>query len=368
MYRKIISLCFSILILCTSCIDISSQGVLTATPDFVTATLLPALIQPPTQVSILPTSALSVTANPTILPIEGITTTQVNVRAEPSTVGDSLGIVPAFSKVQVIGKDEYGKWYQIIYTESPNGIGWVAVAYVQMDAAAQIPVVAIESGSGYEISGLVIQGINVRSGPGTTYDSLGTLIPNDVVSVTGKDPSGTWIQIEFANSADGIGWASSEFLQVNDSDSLPVIGDVISTTAEIGTPADIPLITLPAQASARQDGDSISAPFAVVNFSSTGARALQVQGDVSAPDGDTEDWLQFNSFSNTILLEVKCSNNELSVELWNNSESISEPVFACGEKRVIKIEPAQPYFLHIRANASYNLQYIQYSLKVSVVD
>ncbi|MBC7876217.1 MAG: SH3 domain-containing protein [Anaerolineales bacterium] len=367
MSRKIISLCFSILILCTSCIDISSQGAFTATPDFVTATLPPPLIPPATEVSTLPTSALSITANPTISPIEGTTTTQVNVRAEPSTVGDSLGIILAFSKVQVIGKDEYGKWYQIIYAESPNGIGWVAVAYVQMDATAQIPVVEIESGSGYGRSGLVIQGINVRSGPGTTYDSLGTLIPNDVVTVRGKDPSGTWMQIEFANSPDGKGWASSEFLQVNGSDSLPVIGD-IAPTVEIGTPADIPLTAIPSQLFARQDGDSISAPFTVVIFSSTGARALQVQGDVSAPEGDTEDWLQFNSFSNNILVEVKCSNNELSVELWNNSESTSEPVLLCGVKRVIKIEPAQPYFLHIRANASDNLQYIQYSLKISVVE
>ena len=59
-----------------------------------------------------------------------------------------------------------------------------------------------------------------------TYDSLGVLSPNDVVFITGKDPSGAWMQIEFANAPDGKGWVASEFLKVDNLDSLPVIGNV----------------------------------------------------------------------------------------------------------------------------------------------
>ena len=117
-----------------------------------------------------------------------------------------------------------------------------------------------------------------------------------------------------------------------------------------------------------EDGDSMQAPSAFVNLSVLDSRVLHFNGDVSSPDGDTEDWVQFTSFTGNILAEVKCSNDALRVELWNKGQNISDIVLACGETRVIKIEPAQPYFFRIQANNSNNLQYIQYSLKVSVAE
>lgn len=352
----------SVMVTSTGCVDIASQNV-TATPDFVTATLPPTLTPPATQISALPASTLNAAGEPTISPIEGTTTTEVNVRAEPSTIGANLGVVLSFSKVQIIGKEQFGKWYQILYSGSPDGKGWVAVAYVQMNAAVEIPVVEIESGSGYEMSGLVTQGINVRSGPGTTYDSLGTLIPNDIAAITGKDTSSKWIQIKFPNSPDGIGWVALEFLQVNNLDSVPVIGDTPQAVA-IGTPAVISLTSIPAQ----QDGDSISSPFAVVIFSPAGVKTLQANGNISAPDGDTEDWAQVTSFTAKILVEVKCLNNELRVEIWNNAQITNDTALACGETRIINIAPSQPYFFRIQANNSTVLQNIQYSLKVSAAE
>jgi uncharacterized protein YraI len=368
-YYKTFYLLLAITILCTGCdMNIVGGNAFTATPDFVTATLPSNLVLPTIETSIPNDPTLAASSEPTIIPINGTTTTQVNVRSEPSTVGDSLGIVPAFSEVQVIGKEEYGKWYQIIYSGSFDGKGWVAVAYVQMDAAVEVPVVEIKSVSGHGISGLVIQGINVRSGPGTTYESLGTLIPNDIVTVSGKDPSGAWMEIEFANAPNGKGWAASKFLQVNTPESLPVIGNAAPTETS-GTPTGI-ILPSPSisQLPARQDGDSMSSPFAVTTFSTSGTRTLQANGDVSVPDGDTEDWVQFTSFTAKILVEVKCSNNELRVELWINNQSISDLELACGESHVIKIIPAQPYFLRLQANSSNNFQYIQYSLKVSAVE
>ena len=62
-------------------------------------------------------------------------------------------------------------------------------------ASAKIVVVGDAAGSGSGVSGLVIQKINVRNGPAATFESLGVLNPNDVVFITGKDPSGAWIQI-----------------------------------------------------------------------------------------------------------------------------------------------------------------------------
>lgn len=339
-------------------VKLGSQNAFTATPEFVTATLPAMPTAHPTQIPLPPAPV------PTIPPIEGTTTTQVNVRASTSTASESLGMIAQFSKVQIIGKDASGSWYQIIYTDSPTGIGWVRAEYAQVNAPAEIPVIESESGSGSAVSGLVIQKINVRSGPGTTYETLGELNPNDVVFITGKDPSGAWIQIEYANAPDGKGWAASEFLQIDDAASLPVIGETEKTPQAsdgiAGTPA---AVILPAM----QDGDSMAAPLAKVTISPAGARAFQVNGDVSAPEGDTEDWIEFNSYSGTVEVQVLCSNSALQVELWNNGTSVEDLSFTCGEERVLSLTPNSAYSLRLSNPVTNESRYTKYTLRVKAV-
>jgi uncharacterized protein YraI len=344
--------------------NISSGNALTATPDFVTATL-PAITAPlATQMSIPPTPMANISGVPTISPIDGTTTTQVNVRTETSTASETLGLIEQFAKVQIIGKDASGSWYQIIYADSGTGYGWVRAEYVQINSPVEIPLIEHMTGNGSGVSGLVIQKINVRNGPGTNYDSLGVLSPNDVVFITGKDPSHAWMQIEFTNAPDGKGWVASEFLKAENVDSLPVIG----TVEQAAAPTSVSSLPTTKILMAQEDSDSMQAPSAVINLSALDARTLQFNGEVSSPEGDLEDWVQLTSFTTNILVEVKCSNNALSVDLWNNSLNTSAAVLACGEKRALRITPTHPYFFRIHANSENNLQYVQYSLKVSAVE
>lgn len=352
----ILILLISLLIPITGCdVNVASENT-TATPDFVTATLPPTSIPLPTQTSLPPTPV------PTIPPIEGTTTTQVNVRAETSTASENLGLIAQFSTVQVIGKDASGSWYQIIYTNSRTG--WVRAEYVQVNASAQIPVIGSETGDGPGVSGLVIQKINVRNGPGTTYETLGVLNPNDVVFIIGKNPGGAWIQIEYADAPDGKGWASSEFLKMDNADSLPVIGEAEPTpqapTGIVGTPA---AIILPAM----QDGDSIETPLAKMTIAPGSARAFQVNGDVSAPEGDAEDWVEFNSSSEAVVIQVLCSSNVLQVELWNNGASVDDFILTCGEERVLSIASNSVYILRLFNPASNEFRYTKYTLSVEAV-
>ena len=91
-------------------------------------------IAPSVGISTLPPSpapALSETplppALPTTAPAEGITSTQVNVRVEPSTASDVLGIIPADMRVEITGKDPGGNWWQINYPhpQAVDGKGWI---------------------------------------------------------------------------------------------------------------------------------------------------------------------------------------------------------------------------------------------------
>ena len=322
----------------TGCeVNFSAENV-TSTPVFITATLPATAIPLPTQTLLPPTAV------PTIPPTDGTTTTQVNVRAETSTASDNLGTISQFSKVQIIAQDASASWYQIVYASAPNGTGWIRAEYVKVDAAAEIPVIEAVSGVGEGVSGLVIQKINVRSGPGTTFAALGELNPNDVVFISGKDESGAWMQIEFASALDGKGWAALEFLKVENTDSLPVIGGV-RPTEEVVENVNTPQTNV--SSSAMPDGDSMEAPLANINFSPLGARTAQINSSVSSLNGDTEDWVQFTSQANSIAIHLFCSNGTLQVELISIGEVSDNFLLSCTEKRLLKITPNQTYLLRL---------------------
>ena len=88
------------------------------------------------------------------------------------------------------------------------------------------------------------EAVRVRSGPGTDYSSIGRLWPGDTARVVGQNADGSWWQIEFAESADGIGWVIAEFVTfVGDPDSVPVLGDVTSTPVRRLSPTPSPTPT-----------------------------------------------------------------------------------------------------------------------------
>jgi uncharacterized protein YraI len=350
-----------ILIFSSCGLNVSSSEISTPKPDFVTSTLPTAPIPPPTQTPIHVVSTAIAVETVVLSTVEGTTTTQLNVRTEPSTASETLGIINQFTSVQVIGSDASASWYQILYPDSAAGKGWVRAEFVQVNSIVEIPVIGSAAGSGSGVSGLVIEKINVRKGPGTDFELLDVLNPKDVVFITGRDSSGEWLQIEFASSPEGIGWVTSKFLQVDNAELVPVIG-----TAEQATEAPSPPVI--AAKLAAQDGDTLQAPLAVTVFSASGPRALQVNDDISAPDGDTEDWIQFTPFGESVLVEAGCATSGFQVDLWNEGQYENAMALACGGKHIIKTRPNQPYYLRVQANKNDDLQYIRYILKISTLE
>ena len=63
--------------------------------------------------------------------------------------------------------------------------------------------------------------INVRSGPGTEYDRVGTLLANQEVVGKGRTEGGSWILIEYQGGPDGYAWVYSSYVDyVGD---LPIV-------------------------------------------------------------------------------------------------------------------------------------------------
>jgi uncharacterized protein YraI len=306
-----------------------------ATPasNFVTATLPPTDTAQPAPLSGSTATAPAAT-KAAGAPVDGITTSQLNVRAMPSTVADSLGTIAAFSTVKIIGKESNGAWYQIQYETSPDGRGWITAAFVQVDSSAEIAIVETGAGFGAGRSGLVLQGVNVRSGPGTNYDSVGTLVRNDVVQATGKDSKDAWVQIEFKG---GAGWLAAQYVQV-DLNSLPVVAEAVAVPTS-GAAATSALVAM-------QDNDSMEVPLASVSFSESDLTAFQASGWISPTNGDLSDWIGFTASGTDVLVEVKCDGVRVQIIGFENGQTMNEEI-VCGQGRLIPAAPVHVYHLQL---------------------
>jgi uncharacterized protein YraI len=351
-------------ILCTACsFEVHQIGAETPTAFVITGTLPPSLTPKPTDTPLPPPPS------PTIAPVEGTTSTQINVRSAPSTVSNVLGILPANTKVQIVGKDPGESWWQIIYEQGNEGKGWVTAQYVKTTSKPEVPIIGGGNSNPENAkSGVIQQKLNIRSGPGVSFNSIGTLNAQDIVNLTGKDANGAWLQIEFAAGPDGKGWVNAAFVQAKDVANLPIIGDsgqVVGT----GTPVDTPPPPSPTVAPAPDDHDSAQAPAVNVTFSAGGTHSMQFSSDVSAPNGDKDDWLQFTPYTNTVTLKLDCnSNSQITLELLRNNQPVpSWKTPRCGERIAIAVDPGTAYLIHVQAMSSSSFNYSQYMISITSI-
>jgi N-acetylmuramoyl-L-alanine amidase len=297
--------------------------------------------------------------------VEGITSTQLNVRAEPSTAGSVLGILPASTNVQVTGKDMAGNWWQILYPQGQDGKGWVTAQYVTVPNAAAVPVIGGGTDPNEGNTALIQQQLNVRSGPGTGFNSLGTLNAKDVVRLVGKDSNSTWLQIEFQAGPQGKGWINAAFVKASGVENLPIVTEA-GETVGTGTPTSIPPTSTPTVVPALEDHDSQSNPIASLVFDPLGTNTMIYNGDVSSPEGDTEDWIQFTPYGNSVFASLDCKRDHaLQVSILENGRPSSLEL-ACGQKQEqLLVTPNSVYLMHIQASQfSGGLQYSPYTIKI----
>lgn len=69
--------------------------------------------------------------------------------------------------------------------------------------------------------------LRVRSGPGTEYDSLGSLLPQQQARITGRNGLGAdlWWQINFPLGTEGVGWifGDPQYAVAHHTDNVPVV-------------------------------------------------------------------------------------------------------------------------------------------------
>jgi uncharacterized protein YraI len=353
-------------------IQISSVDGPTSTPFIITSTL------PPTAVPSATLTPIPPTLTPTMAPTDGMTTTQVNVRDQPSTTAAQLGILAPFVKVQIVGRDAGGTWYRILYLQGQGGAAWVTAQYINVQNKDKIPVIGgaastatLESATGTpSASGTVIQQVNVRKGPGTDFDALGTLNAKETAALTGRDASGSWLQIAYSAAPGGKGWVAAAFIQSAAAQGLPIIGDGSSTAvaAVTGVATRTPSLPSPTPAVAPPDGDSAQAPAATITFSPSGTRALLYSSDVSAPQGDAEDFVGFTTYGPVVLISLTCTGNgALKTELVSASATVTNwSGLTCGELKTVALEAGQAYVLSLSlSTVGASQAYVHYTIRIA---
>lgn len=93
------------------------------------------------------------------------------------------------------------------------------------------------------LSGYVNSNINVRSGPGANFDSLGLIAPTTTVWVIGKDSSGTWYLIQYEQAPQQVGWVTSQYVAVTGNLARLPILDIPPYVAATATSAVTPIPT-----------------------------------------------------------------------------------------------------------------------------
>jgi uncharacterized protein YraI len=222
------------------------------------------------------------------------------------------------------------------------------------------------AGGGASTIASVREQINVRSGPETTFDSLGTLSARDVVTLTGKDSAGTWLQIEFAAGPGGKGWVAASFLEAFSAESLPIVddsGEIVGTS----TPTGVPPTPAPTVSAAIDDQDSADAPSVDLTFSPMGAGSLLYSSDLSEPEGDASDWIRFRIYYPEVSIILDCTGNGgLSAELLEQGSVLPQSRrLRCGGAIRLRLTAGQPYTLRLTIiPGTATLAYVRYRVGI----
>ena len=351
---------------CTMEVSKIEEAVPLPTEGIITATLYPTFT-PRATASLLPATTV-----PTVEPVIGKATAQINVRERPSTASVSLGLLNINTEVQITGRDEGATWYQVIFVGSGGGekVGWVAAEYILTESTPNVPVTSVEAEG---VNGKTTQQINVRSGPGTDFESLGMIGLGEGIVLTGTNLDNMWLQIEYVSGPENRGWVYALYVESDIISNLPIV-DETGGEVTIATQTSIAATAAPVYTPAPDDGDSMENPAISVTFSNNDSRAFSYSSDVSAPEGDFEDWVSFHPTSPdelrvNLLIDLECSGNgTIYVELLQGGTILDKwGELKCGDINYpLSIYRDETYQFRLYSKYSNSLLYTNYTLQVRV--
>jgi uncharacterized protein YraI len=177
------------------------------------------------------------------------------IRSGPGVEYPAYGVSIPGQKAALIGISQDGAWYLVRVNPArvPNGAAWAPAAYVQVsnvDPASLPLIVAPPVPTGITPPNpapqaplvVAVTTVNVRTGPGETFDTLGVLLQNQAAPVVGINPEGTWwqIQIPVEVFATGLAWISASYVYPVNTNNVPIVTPPTPPTPTIRPPLPPP--------------------------------------------------------------------------------------------------------------------------------
>lgn len=183
----------------------------------------------------------------------------VNVRSGPSTQYDIVGKLEEGDQAAVLGRDSAATRWLYIALPDDRTQGWVAVFTVTLSGSVEALDIVEVASPGNNLGGPAPDGVsvvavgrvNVRSGPGITYEVIGQLDIEDEAIVTARSNyNNDWLYIEGETLS---GWVAYFTVTVRgNANDLPVLvpdaatGNLVPPSALIRTNFNVRLHSRPA--------------------------------------------------------------------------------------------------------------------------
>lgn len=251
---------------------------------------------------------------PTAAPGEPTVTALVdlNIRTGPGTHYQAIGALRANSSARILGRSSGGHWWKI---ECPSGYGsecWLSAGaqYSQAADAANVPVAAAPPAPA--------QATQVADA-GTAATATATATATGAAA-GGNTPTATATLA--AGQLTATATATTGANQPTATATATTGANQPTATATATTAANQPTATATATATATEetagqqiapfDNDSLQNPAVSVFLRPTGTRNFTYSNDISYPDGDQDDWVEFefpnNSNTNQVVwLTLECN-------------------------------------------------------------
>jgi hypothetical protein len=130
--------------------------------------------------------------------------------------------------MRTVRRPKWGFVFQICLLA--GGLGWggmrTSLVRAQQPSATAVPATAVAPTATHAGPMLAVHPggepqINVRSGPGRGYDTVGTLGVGQWVPALGRTPGGDWIEIAFPGVPGGVAWVYAYLTDVTG--ELPIV-------------------------------------------------------------------------------------------------------------------------------------------------
>ncbi len=188
-------------------------------------TITPPLLPPLVNFPVPPANAPQVTM------LEAAT-----LRSGPTLEFPVYGVAPTGAKAEVLGRSEDDEWWAVRMPTNiaEDGTGWVPKLYTNASNAGSVPeiktpklpnnITPAAPASGAP-SLITREPLNVRTGPGNEYPSLGKVPLGSIMGVIGVSPDGEHYVVNIPKEIDqsGQGWIPARYVRTENVSNVPVV-------------------------------------------------------------------------------------------------------------------------------------------------